>query len=144
MRRLWLAGLWVAIGCAGCCGCGKGSESAAAGGEELLTVKVIEYNSDAMHSTSVVNGAMAHLDWFDAATCEVEAPAAYAGQKIQIWGWNRQDGPLDSRFYTAGNVIRLWCKPGERKAPPWASGPSGFEQREIRLEPAQGAPAAKP
>ena len=73
-----------------------------------------------------------HPDWFDSAYCEVEAPEAYLGQKFQIWGWNRQGGPLDKRFHERDAVVHISCDPSKRSPASWG-GPTGFGQWEITL-----------
>jgi hypothetical protein len=101
-----------------------------------LTIRVVEYRGDMMHSSAIgERGAIYHPDAFDAADCEILSPAAYAGQKLQIWGWNRRK-PVDPALREKGNVVRLRCNLQKRGTPPWKSGPTGFGQWEVQLSKA--------
>jgi hypothetical protein len=101
-----------------------------------LTIRVIEYRGDMMHSSAIgERGAIYHPDAFDAAVCEILSPAAYAGQKLQIWGWNRKER-VDPKLRQKGNVVRVQCDLQKRVTPPWTSGPTGFGQWEVRLSKA--------
>ena len=104
-------------------------------GRTLVTVKVIEYDADAMHSSSFVDGdTIIHEDWYDAAICEILTPAELAGEQIQIWGWNRRGGPLDRPFWLTGGIVSFRCDLSQRQSSPWDAGPTGFGEWDIALE----------
>jgi len=106
------------------------SDASEAPAQVVLAVRVLEYHSDAMHSTDAAGG---HPDWFDGVVCAIEAPETCAGEHVQIWGWNRQGGLLDKRFHQVGAVVHIKCVASKRSPAPWASGPPGFGQWEIAI-----------
>jgi hypothetical protein len=111
------------------------------GGSVELTIRVVEYKGDMMHSSVVgEGGAIYHPDTYDAAVCEILSPPAYAGQKLQIWGWNRQK-IVDEQLRTKGHVVQVKCDLKKRRAPPWESGPTGFGQWEVQISK---APTGRP
>ncbi len=131
--------LAVGVCVVGCVGEG-GDVAAGEGGrvgESLVVVEVVEYSSDAMHDSTLVDGMIIHEDWYDTAICEIVSPAELAGQRLQVWGWNRQGGPLAEAFTQPGNTVRLRCDLSSRRSPPWGGEPTGFGQWEITIEPAE-------
>jgi hypothetical protein len=115
----------------------KDSSAAKPGGELVeLTVRVVQYSGDRMHSSAKgKEGGIYHPDTYDASVCEILSPAAYAGQQLQIWGWNRKTR-VDPELREKDNVVVLQCDIENRGNPPWKSGPTGFGQWKVKISKA--------
>lgn len=98
-----------------------------------LVLRVLDYKSDTMHSSSMgPGGAIYHPDSFDGSVCEILEPAAYAGQKIQIWGWNKRTVVAES-LRTPGAVVQVTADMAKRELPPWGKEPTGLGQWDVRV-----------